>query len=74
MGGPDAPELQADDPLAKQCGTKLLVMPLSVAGTPVGCLVGDRSASGRLLGEETFAQFRLFGQQARLGLAYIKTR
>lgn len=74
VGGPDAPALPADAPLAKQFGTQLLVMPLSVAGTPVGCLLGDRSASGRPLGEETYAQFRLFGQQARLGLAYIKAR
>lgn len=74
VGGPQSEAPPADPALAKLSSGHCLIMPLVVAGTPIGCLYGDRAASGRPLSEELFAQFRLFGQQARLGLTVIRSR
>lgn len=53
-------------------GGRYFLMPLSVAGKPIGCLYADRGSSGRPLDAELFAQFKLFGNQARMGLSYLK--
>lgn len=74
LGGPTPHGLPTDATLQRMNDGRCLIMPLAVSGTPIGCLYGDRAASGRPLDEELFAQFRLFGQQARLGLAQIRGR
>lgn len=74
IGGPDSesPRRTPDSRLKRLCGGQCLVIPLSVAGKPIGLLYADRHASGRAIDEELFNQFKLFGQQARMGLAYLK--
>jgi hypothetical protein len=72
--GPGQPALVVDPALQRLCGGHCLIMPLAVAGTAIGCLYADRAPSGRTLNEELFAQFRMFGQQARMGLTLIKGR
>jgi HD-like signal output (HDOD) protein len=74
VGGPATAGLPVDPLTAALCGGQCFLMPLSVSGTPIGCLYADRRPSGRPLSEELFAQFRLFGQQAQLGLGYLKAR
>ena len=76
VGGPGFDRLTAElDPrLKKLSGGECFLMPLWVAGTPIGCLYADRAPSRRALHDDLFNQFKLFGQQARLGLAYIKGR
>ncbi len=68
----DIAGLQRDPELQALSGGNFFLMPLAVAGKPVGCLYADRAESGRPLTEELFTQFKLFGQQARMGLAYLK--
>lgn len=74
MGGPEPPATAPEPALQRLCGGHCLIMPLAVAGTAIGCLYADRAPSGRPLSEDLFAQFRLFGQQARMGLTLIKGR
>lgn len=74
LGRPAAAEAEfaPDTALEELSGGQCFLMPLAVGGKPVGCLYADRRSSGRRLDEELFAQFRLFGQQARMGLSYLK--
>lgn len=76
IGAPDTePALRRIDPALKHLsGGQCFIMPLSVAGKAIGCLYADRALSGRPLGEELFNQFKLFGQQARMGLSYLKAQ
>ena len=73
LGGTQDPAGLPDDPaLAALCGGRCLLMPLSVGQVQIGCLYADRARSGRGLDADIYAGFRLFGQQALLGLALIK--
>lgn len=76
LGAPQAsPPLSSLDARTRAlCGGHCFIMPLQVGSTAIGCLYADRAHSGRALTEELFAQFKLFGQQARMGLSFIKTR
>ncbi|MCK7593354.1 HDOD domain-containing protein [Pseudomarimonas salicorniae] len=74
LGGPGAGQVPGDRKLEALCGGQCLILPLAVGATPIGCLYADRAASGRELSDELYTQFRLFGHQARLGLAFIKSR
>jgi hypothetical protein len=61
------------DPLLRELsGGQCFLMPLAVAGKPIGVLYADRARSGRPMSDELYAQFKLFGQQARMGIAWIK--
>lgn len=72
-GQPDTPAAVRSHALLQQLsGDHFFLMPLAVAGKPVGCLYADRGKTGRSLDAELFSQFKLFGQQARMGLAYLK--
>ena len=72
-GRADAPiDTRIDPELQRMSGGAFFVMPLSVLGKPIGCLYADRGASRRPLDAELFSQFKLFGQQARMGLTYLK--
>lgn len=74
LGRPGAESpVPLDEDLEALCEGRCFVMPLAVGGKPIGCLYADRHASGRPLDEEVFGQFKLFGQQARLGLSYLKS-
>ncbi|HEX5755984.1 MAG TPA: HDOD domain-containing protein [Arenimonas sp.] len=64
--------LPYDASLEKLAGGEYFLYPLSVGGKPIGCVYADAAASKRSLDPELFAQFKLFGQQARLGLNLIK--
>ncbi|NIT63776.1 MAG: HDOD domain-containing protein [Gammaproteobacteria bacterium] len=46
-------------------------MPLSIHGKAIGVLHADRRPSGRELDADDFESFRLFGQQAQLGLSHL---
>jgi hypothetical protein len=70
VGGGNGPV--KDPQLLRISGGECFLMPLAVAGKPIGCLYADRARSGRPMSEELFAQFKLFGQQARMGLSYLK--
>jgi HD-like signal output (HDOD) protein len=70
IGGPDGDK--ADPQLQEISGGQCFLMPLAVAGKPIGCLYADRACSGRPMTDELYAQFKLFGQQARMGLSYLK--
>jgi len=73
VGGTPLPkELRRDADLDALSRGSFFLMPLSVGGKPIGCLYADCATSGRPLGAELFNQFKLFGQQARMGLSYIK--
>lgn len=48
------------------------VMPLTIRDKVIGVLHADRRPSRRELGTEDFNSFKLFGQQAQLGLSYLK--
>lgn len=74
LGNPATPPQPIDPLTAQLCGGHCFLMPLWVGNTPIGCLYADRHPSGRPLSDELYAQFKLFGQQARLGLAFIKAR
>lgn len=71
-GGPLLSSL--DSRIRALCNGQCFIMPLSIGSTTLGCLYADRRSSGRPLTDELFSQFRLFGQQARLGLSFIKSR
>jgi hypothetical protein len=49
-------------------------MPLLVRGQPIGLFYADRRPSRRELHEASFTDFKLFVQQAALGLSYLKGR
>lgn len=55
-------------------GGGFFVMPLEIQNKVIGLLYADRRPSRRDLDENSFAGFRLFGQQANLGLSYLKGR
>lgn len=55
-------------------GSGFFVMPLEVRDRVIGLLYADRHASRRPLDDASFGGFRLFGQQANLGLSFIKGR
>ena len=69
-GDPD--EVRIDSNLQHLSGGAFFVMPLIVAGKAIGVIYADRGTSGRELDAGLFGQFKLFGQQARLGLSYLK--
>lgn len=73
IGNPKS-QVNLDPALRQLSGGHCFAMPLAVGGTPIGLLYADRRVSARPLSEELFTQFKLFGQQARLGLSYIKSR
>jgi len=57
------------------CGeAAFFLMPLLVRGQPIGLFYADRRPSRRDLDEATFTDFKLFVQQAALGLSYLKGR
>lgn len=57
------------------CGeTAFFLMPLLVRGQPIGLFYADRRPSRRELDEAGFTDFKLFVQQAALGLNYLKGR
>lgn len=73
IGRPGTPQALRTHPVLQQLsGGHFFLMPLAVAGKPVGCLYADRGKSGRALDAELFSQFKLFGQQARMGLTWLK--
>jgi len=51
-----------------------LVMPIAVQQRPIGILYADRRPSRRPVERGAFTDFKLFGQQAVLGLGYLKRR
>lgn len=55
-------------------GAAFFVMPLEIQNKAIGVLYADRRPSHRDLDENSFSGFRLFGQQANLGLSYLKGR
>lgn len=55
-------------------GTAFLVMPIVVNGQSIGIFYADRRSSGRALDEDSFESFKLFGQQANLGLSHLTGR
>lgn len=55
-------------------GTAFLVMPIVVNGQSIGIFYADRRSSGRALDEDSFESFKLFGQQANLGLGHLTGR
>lgn len=61
-----------DADLTRLSGGSYFLMPLSVAGKAIGCLYADRGLTRRPLDAELFGQFKLFGQQARMALTYLK--
>ncbi|MDX2299992.1 MAG: GAF domain-containing protein, partial [Xanthomonadaceae bacterium] len=69
-GGPD--EVRIDPKLQQLSGGAFFVMPLIVAGKAIGVIYADRGTSSRELDVALFGQFKLFGQQARLGLSFLK--
>lgn len=73
FGQPGTPQAARSHAVLQQLsGGHFFLMPLAVAGKPVGCLYADRGKTGRALDAELFGQFKLFGQQARMGLTYLK--
>lgn len=48
--------------------------PAIIRGQTIGTFYGDREASGRSLDQESFEAFRVFVQQARLGLEFKQQR
>jgi hypothetical protein len=74
IGGSSGPSCnaRAEPELDQLSGGQYFLMPLSVGGKAIGCLYADRGWSGRPMTDELFAQFKLFGQQARMGLTYLK--
>lgn len=50
------------------------VMPLEIHDKVIGLLYADRHPSRRELDETSYNGFRLFGQQANLGLSFLKSR
>lgn len=68
----DPQEVSVDANLQRLSGGAFFVMPLIVAGKAIGVIYADRGSSGRVLDAGLFGQFKLFGQQARLGLSYLK--
>ena len=55
-------------------GSGFFIMPLEIQGKVIGVLYADRHPSRRPLDETSFNGFRLFGQQANLGLSFLKSR
>ena len=55
-------------------GSAFFVMPLEVHDKVIGLLYADRHPSRRALDETSFGGFRLFGQQANLGLSFLTGR
>ena len=55
-------------------GGRCFFAPLWVGQTAIGGLYADRALSRRALDAELFQQFKMFAQQARLGLGFIKQR
>ncbi len=53
---------------------EFFVMPLEIQGKVIGLLYADRHPSRRPLDENSYSGFRLFGQQANLGLSFLKAR
>lgn len=49
-----------------------VLMPIAVRGKTIGLFYADRRPSRRALDDEAFTSFKLFGQQARLGLNFVK--
>ncbi|MEZ5558084.1 MAG: HDOD domain-containing protein [Pseudomonadales bacterium] len=49
-----------------------VLMPVMVAGRPVGLLYADNAASGSEVDEDAFSAFRHFGQQIGLGIARMR--
>lgn len=48
------------------------IMPIAVQQRPIGILYADRRPSRRPVERSAFTDFKLFGQQAVLGLGYLK--
>ncbi len=71
---PDVAELVTPEikRLAENSG--FFVMPLEIQGKVIGLLYADRHPSRRPLDELSYNGFRLFGQQANLGLSFLKAR
>lgn len=74
LGSPRGPATGVDARTQKLCGGRCFIMPLWVGSTAIGCIYADRAASQRELSDDLYTQFKLFGQQARLGLTFIKSR
>lgn len=74
VGNPesDPDEIHSDSALQELSDGAFFVMPMSVAGKAIGLIYADRGISGGNLDAELFSQFKLFGQQARMGLSYLK--
>lgn len=55
-------------------GSGFFVMPLEIRNKVIGLLYADRHPSRRDLDDTSFNGFRLFGQQANLGLSFLTGR
>jgi len=63
---PEVRQLTGDSPF--------FLLPIDLHGRVIGLMYADRRPSRRPLDQDSFNGFQLFGQQLRLGLAYIKRR
>jgi hypothetical protein len=54
--------------------TAFFLSPIIVNQQAIGLFYADRVPSGRLLDEESYESFKLFAQQANLGLQYLTAR
>lgn len=54
--------------------TAFFLSPIIVNQQAIGLFYADRVPSGRLLDEESYESFKLFAQQANLGLQYLMTK
>ena len=61
---PDVQQLTGEAPF--------FILPIDLRGRVIGLMYADRRQSRRPLDQESFNGFQLFGQQARLGLSYLK--
>ena len=69
---PHTPGLGPDGVFRRAIGDSgFFLKPLGLGQRTIGAIYADRQPSGRPLTEADFAAFRLFAQQANLGLAYL---
>ncbi|MBD8527208.1 HDOD domain-containing protein [Pseudomarimonas arenosa] len=70
----ELPPVPASKTMRALNGGHCFFAPLWVGSTAIGGLYADRAPSGRPLDAELFQQFKMFAQQARMGLGFIKQR
>jgi hypothetical protein len=65
-------EKYIDTTIDELCGNQqCFMLPIALRGKVIGLFYADRKPSKRPLEQELFTSFKLFGQQARLGLSLV---